>query len=159
MRTSTIDERFSQFVENPTTELLAAVRELVVTGSEYQPYSSLWSDLSNAFDSEDFASVLDLADQLGPTSCLAPRLHFFIGVAALKTGDRTRAVQERRAYQACMNALLESGDGTFAAPYRVSYPSDSHELLAELGVVPSRQLLVECGESCVELIVGSSGGG
>ena len=166
MRTSTIDERFSDFLEDPTADRLVAIREMVTRRVDYQPHvgrsvdssdSGAWTSLSSAFDREDFSTVLELAASLSKPFCLCPRYHMMIGVAALELGDLPRAKHARRAYQACLDGLFETGEGTFAAPYLISYPSDAHEMLAELGVQACRQMLVEAGDARFDVLVDADG--
>jgi hypothetical protein len=157
MRTSTIDERFSEFLENPTADRYWAVRELILERAEYNPYSVRWQQIAEAFDAGDFPRVRQLGDEMAAWGCLSPRLHFFSGIAAAELGDMQRADAERQATQACLSGLLATGEGVPERPFVATYLWDEYDLLRALQVVPQGQSLVDTGAARCDVITDDQG--
>jgi hypothetical protein len=157
MRVLTIDERFARFLNRPAQDRWLAVREQLVAHPDFDPYSPLWRLVEDEFAAGAYAQVLQLAEGLGPLGCLSPRFHYWLGVSALETGDFPRAAAERESSRVCLEALLDSGQGTAAAPYLSTYPWDSYDVLRCLEVEPRGQQLVESEGRWCDVMLGDDG--
>ena len=136
MRRSTIEERFTRFVAEPTFERYLAVRELIQAMPEYDPYGGALEAIGPPFEAGAFRKVLRACDALGWEWCLSPRVHFWTGVAAQQQGDADRSAQAKCRIQACLQGLLSTGDGTQEQPFLVTYLSDEYDLLRCLSAAP-----------------------
>jgi hypothetical protein len=153
MRWSTIEERFNRFVTEPTCERYFGVRELILSATDYDPYSARLDEIATRFEAGEFSAVLSACDALGSSWCLSPRVHFFAGVSALEKGENTRSQREKRCAHACLSGLMSTGEGTAEHPFRVTYISDEYDLLRSLRVSDFRgQELVDTGSCHCDLI-------
>ncbi len=143
MRSSTIDERFAAFVEEPTSDKFLSVREQIIGDPLYDPYSSALQRVELLHEAGDFQLVLDEAVALEPLWRLSPRLHYLVGTASSELGD-TIGTEVRKHYsRACMCALLDTGDGTAEAPFLATYLSDEYDVLRYLDAELEHQQVVE----------------
>jgi hypothetical protein len=143
MRVPTIDERFGEFLDNPTLDCWLALRNRLVSRADFAPHSPEWRQLEDAFAAGCFAQVLAIGEQLSGRGCLSPRYHFLVGVAAEETGDVARAGWEKWCTQLCLSALFQSGSGAPDDPFLCTYPWDSYDILRALGRTPRGQQLVQ----------------
>jgi hypothetical protein len=145
MRVPTIDERFHDFLNDPATDCWLALRERLVSQTDFAPYSPAWRRLEDAFAAGRFEEVLELSEPLARRGCLSPRFHFLVGVSAEETGALDRAAWEKQCTRTCLTALLKTGSGTLDDPYLCTYPWDSYDILRALGSEPRGQRLVQRG--------------
>lgn len=143
MRSSTIDERFAAFVEEPSSERFLFVREQIIGDPLYDPYSDALRRLELFHEDGDFDVVVEEAAALEPLWRLSPRLHYLVGTAALEMGELAKAEVRRHYSRACLDALLELGDGTPEAPFLVTYLSDEYDLLRYFDAQMQHQQVVE----------------
>ena len=143
MRSSTIDERFVAFVDEPSSERFLFVREQVIGDPLYDPYSDDLRRLELFHEVGEFDVVLEEAAALEPIWRLSPRLHYLVGTAAMELGDIASAELRKHYSRACMNALIETGDGTPDAPFLVTYLSDEYDLLRYMNAHVQGQQVAE----------------
>ena len=143
MRVATIDERYAAFIDCPALDRWRGVRERLVSRSDFDPYSPDWRQLEADFQAGAYEDVLHAGERLARLGCLSPRFHFLLGVAMLETGDSFRAAHERRCTQICLEAILQTGDGTSEAPYLSTYCWDAYDVLRALGLRPQGQELMQ----------------
>lgn len=153
MRTSTIDERFSDFLDDPCVERLIAVRDLILRRSDYAPYSAEWQQIEELHQAGEFARVLGAWNCLQPVGLLSPRFHFLAGTAAYELGNLDIAVWERQCMEACLRGLFDTGDGTERYPFLVTYRWDAYDIMRALQHCPRQQMLVETSDGLCDRIV------
>lgn len=174
MRASTIEERFWQWVAEPTEEGFWAVREEVLAGvfakrapasgrqrsaDVADPESRLdyWAELHQLFDQRRYQHLYLRCSDLFALTCLSPRLHFWMGVAAIETRQAALSQQHRTAMQALLRALIDSGDGTREEPFVVTYVSDEYDILRALGLQAVSQRMLERSDGRYDVIGADDG--
>jgi hypothetical protein len=125
--------------------LLDEVSELVATGQggscQLSPANLI--ELTELASAGEFDSILARVEEMQPVWALSPRVHYLAAIAAEETGEADVAQVERFTFQACLEGILATGDGTADAPYLVTYVSDEYDVLATLGIEPRSQRLTE----------------
>ncbi len=129
MRVPTIDERFLEFTEKPSLMRWLAVREQLLGQPEFQPYDWIWRQLESDFAADAYPEVLALSQRLARFGCLSPRFHVLTGMAAEALGDNCVANCEKRRTHLCLEAILQTGQGTEQSPYLSTYPGDCHDVM------------------------------
>ena len=157
MRALTIEESFGQFVEEPTPDTWNCLRERIICSAAYDPYSASWHRLDLLIGSGCFEEASRLAKSLEAWACLSPRWHYWMGVSALECGDPLLAAGHRAWLGICLDAILQSGDGTPESPFRVLYSTDAYDVLQVLGEVAEGQQLLEDERGCRDVLTAKSG--
>ena len=157
MRVPTLDERFVEFLESPSSDCWEFLRDRVFARSDFDPYASEWQQLEASFAAREYGPLLEASDRMSPMAFLSARFHFLAGVSALETGDSERAKWHRRCSQVCLRAILDSGDGTVDSPYLSTYPWDCYDVLQALGEEPMGQQLVDGDGRWCDVLTATSG--
>jgi hypothetical protein len=152
MRSSTIEDRFRDYLEMPTVDKLFGVRELVLDHSDYDPYAPFWSRLVRRFGDNRFEDVVTICQQFRTVCCLSPRFHFFWGVSAAEIGDFVTADDAKASVHILLNTLMKVGDGSVELPYRCTYVWDATDILQALGVQAMGQQLVTKDERRFDIL-------
>lgn len=143
MRSSTIDERFQRFIEEPTRHSYLRVREKLMEQPQFDPYSDDLRFLELHFKNGEFEHVLREAAPLRSIWRLSPRFHYFLGISALETGNLELAEDEKTLSRACLYGLTDTGEGTAEEPFLVTYLSDEYDVIQCLGVEVRQQQVVD----------------
>lgn len=143
-----MQEELQTFLEAPGARTYRRVREALVeelasTGHTATCSPVVPAELAELAATSQFTTLLERIDELQPAWALSPRVHFLAALAAEECGDEEVAEIERFTFQACLEGILATGDGTAAAPYLITYLSDEYDVLAALGLEPRSQKLVE----------------
>lgn len=152
MRSSTIDERFLSFVEEPTLDNYLSVREPIVDHARYDPYSDELRQLEREFQAGDFSRVFENAPLLLPIWHLSPRFHYLFGVSSLEIGDLDTAEREKQFSRQCLNGLTETGDGSGERPFLVTYLSDEYDLMRCMDVEVRQQQVVDADDRQLDVL-------
>ena len=134
---------FERFLARPTGQNYRRARRLAMADSRLDPHSLKWAELSGLCENRRFRQVLQEAQQLWPQWRLSPRFHLLVAYAAFCLGEQQEAELARFQYQACVDGMLDSGDGTRRRPYQVLRICDEYDLLRALQQRPRSQTLVE----------------
>ena len=138
-----MQDELQSFLEAPTVGNYRRVREVLLEELSSPPCASELAEMAAASTAGDHVAVLDRMDDLMPAWSLSPRLHFYAALAAERLGDAELADLERFVFQACLEGLLATGEGTADSPYLITYLSDEYDLLTALGLEPRSQSLVD----------------
>ncbi len=152
MRSSTLDDCFLSFVEEPTRDSYLSAREQIIQHPKYDPHSDELRRLELVFESGNYSLVCQDALALLPVWNLSPKFHYLVGISALESGDIATAEREKQLSQACLFGLTTTGEGTQAHPFLVTYLSDEYDLLRWLEVEPRQQQIVELGDRRLDLL-------
>ncbi len=131
------------FLEAPTAGNYRRVREVLHDELSSSPAAAELAEIAAHSNAGDHASVLERMDDLMPAWSLSPRLHFYAALAAERLGDVETAELERFVFQACLEGMLATGEGTAESPYSITYLSDEYDLLTALGLEPRSQTMLD----------------
>jgi hypothetical protein len=140
-------DELQAFLEAPSARTYRRVREALLdevanASPEALSLTSL-IELAELAAAGEFAALLERTEELSITWALSPRVHYLAAVAAEELGETETAELERFTFQACLEGILATGDGTPDAPYLITYVSDEYDVAAALGLEPRSQSLVE----------------
>lgn len=132
---------YRQFLIQPNADRYRAALAALVSAAGNTAPSLL--ALEQAHHERRFETVRSLARQWGRFFALSPRFHRLAAIAAFELGDREDAELERFTADACLEGILQSGDGSDARPFLISDRADAQEVLAKLGFKSVRQSLID----------------
>jgi hypothetical protein len=141
-----MQDELQSFLESPTARHYRRLRAALLEERDEQPQSAFddrLQTLTDLFLTGDHAAVLDLSQDMQPAWSMSPRVHFLAAQAAERLDDQPLAELERFCFQACLEGILATGDGTAEAPYCVTYLSDQYDVLSALGLEKRSQSLVD----------------
>lgn len=155
-----MQDELQTFLEAPTARNYRRVRELLCdassevssstehgneerVGENQAPTAHDLRELASLSAAGEYEKVLDRVSQMLPEWSLSPRVHFYAANAADHLGETETAEIERFVFQACLEGLLATGNGTMQAPYQITYLSDEYDVLTALGLEPRTQALVD----------------
>lgn len=136
-----MQESFLAFVSDPTPENYLAIRRLVVTHPDYDPYGDGIRQLRDAYEAEEFERVHEVFGQQFVTLLLSGEGHFILSLAHDKLGRNDLAEVEKYLAFTCVRGILETGDGTQERPYLVTSTHDEYDALNALGKTLTMQAL------------------
>jgi len=137
-----MQDELQTFLEAPTANHFRRLRDTLLDQSPADGLAAELLELASLAAAQDFAAVLDRTEHMHPGWSLSPRIHFYAALAAERL-DREAAELERFIFQACLEGILATGDGTAESPYLVTYVSDEYDVLAVLGLLPRSQSLID----------------
>jgi hypothetical protein len=131
------------FLEAPTARGYRRVRDALRDEAFADCPAGELAGLAALSTAGEHLAVLERYDQMQPAWSLSPRVHFYAALAADHLGDEATAELERFVFQACLEGILATGDGSAEAPYLITYLSDEYDVLTALGLAPRAQSLVD----------------
>lgn len=140
-RSNLIVDLYRQFLVEPSADRYHAA--LTAFASEADDAIPSLLALEQAFYEGRYETVGTLGRQWQRHFALSPRFHRLVSLASLELGDQTDAEVERFAASACLEGILNSGNGSSEAPYLLSHGVDAQEVLAKLGYTILHQSVVE----------------
>ena len=133
MRVSTIEDRFQDLLDRPGSESLLAARDLVIAHDNFPISPVFWARLDALLAANSFSELLAYCRFFQAVACLSPRFHFCRAIAYDGIGDAGRRDQSKATHQKLLKALADTGDGTQAAPFIITYLSDEYDLMKAFG--------------------------
>jgi hypothetical protein len=125
-------EVFAAFVKRPIQEAFLLLRTLLINLPPYQPYTNEIQRVEELFEEGQFPKARAAANKTMPNYLLTPRIHLIAALTADKQEDYEARETERMAYQACIEGILGTGDGTEASPYLITHVTDEYDILSWL---------------------------
>jgi hypothetical protein len=121
-------DHYQAFLERPTAAKYRRLRSAILS-SPVKPDPLALHELERLCRQRQLDKArLRLAAML-PAWALSPRYHLLAAKVAERSGDAEDAELERFAAAACLEGLLETGDGSRRFPYLLSYASDVQDVL------------------------------
>lgn len=138
-----MQDELQAFLEAPNARSYRRVREALLEETCTNGSTSQLAALAELAAAGDYPALLTAALELLPAWALSPRVHFYAALAAEEVADAETAELEKFVFQACLEGLLATGEGTPEAPYLITYVSDEYDILTALGLESHSQELVE----------------
>ncbi|MCC9605606.1 hypothetical protein LOC68_22105 [Blastopirellula sp. JC732] len=125
---------YRNYLEAPTSEGFAQLQAEVAAEPDFDPQGGFAFELEAACQRGDFREAYWRTTEMPFAWVASPAAHFFAGVAASEMGCYGEADLERFLFQTMLEGILATGDGSAAAPYRITHLSDENDLLAYFSV-------------------------
>ncbi len=100
------------------------------------------SHLLALLESRERAALAAALDDLPPLSALSPAVHWISRQAARAEGNEEDALLEEFLLDACLTAILDTGNGSAESPYVVICTADERHVCQALGLEPGPQALL-----------------
>lgn len=129
------------FVIAPSqTTFLAAFRDL--SRSSRAPTVADIAHLATLATAGDHSAFSAALAELPPLAALSPAVHALAALSAQGAGDDADRELEEFLLDACLTAILETGDGSAESPYLVVCTADERHICQALDLEPGPQALV-----------------
>ncbi len=132
---------YQQLASCPTPETYARLRGWFITCPDYDPYRDDLRDIERQVACGQFAAAGKALECSMPSLVLSPRAHYLAARIACQSGDMPRAELECRIAEACVEGILNTGDGSREHPYQILYALDEQDVLDFLGLPQNRPRL------------------
>ncbi len=102
--------------------------------------------------SRDHAAFSAALAELPPLVALSPAVHALAAQSARAADDVEDAELEEFLLDACLTAILETGDGSADAPYAVVCTADERQICHALGLEPGPQALINDSGTSLDVV-------
>jgi hypothetical protein len=143
---------FEAFAKSPTPANFLAARAALLSRSQRPLTAEDLSRLLNLLAGGDPAAVSQAIDELPPIAALSPAVHAVAARAAEAAGSDEDCQLERFLLLTCLEAILQSGEGTEDAPYIVTCTTDERHVCEMLGLVPRSQALTNRRATALDVV-------
>lgn len=152
-----MQDEFEAFLIEPTRSAYERARDALLADPAFRADPGELAEVGELCAAGDFVCARRRIESLLYDWALSPRVHFLAAWAATELGDLQDAELERFTARACLAGLLATGDGSFACPYLVTYPSDEHDLLTVLKQEARSQQLIACDSGRFDVLTCADG--
>lgn len=152
-----MQDEFEAFLIEPTRDAYERARETLLADPAFRADPRDLAEVGELCAAGEFSVARRQIESMLYDWALSPRVHFLAARAAAELGDQEDAELERFTARACLDGLLATGNGSFACPFLVTYPSDEHDLLAVLGQQSRSQQLISCDSGWFDVLTCTDG--
>jgi hypothetical protein len=145
------------FAKSPTPTNFLSARAALLSQSQRPLSAEDISHLQALLDADEPAAVSEAIGALPPIAALSPAVHLMAARAAETAGDEQDCRLERYLLVTCLEAILQTGDGTEDSPYVVTCSMDERHVCEMLGLVPRSQALANRRGKALDVVECVSG--
>ena len=143
---------FEAFANSPTPANFLSARAALLSQSQRPLTADDLSYLMELLDAGNPAAVSEAIIGLPAIAALSPAVHVVAARAAEAAGDQEDCELERFLLVTCLEAILQTGDGTEEAPFVVTCTMDERHVCGMLGLVPRSQALASRRGNALDVI-------
>ena len=154
---------FARFLESPSRATYLAARSawLRLVAQPSKPVRPLhpaeFTELAARLETGDATGVIEQVHAWRSRAALSPRAHYLTAEAHAALGQGEPAELERWVFQACLQGILATGDGTRRKPYVIAQLSDEYDVLKQLGLHCEQQRFVQHGRKACDVLACEGG--
>ena len=130
---------------------MEALNELAES-PEYNPYGNQNVEIIELIEADEFDEAMKACEAARATLLLSPEAHMIAAFVASKLGDKELEEMERFLISACLEGMMDTGDGTKQRPWVVSVVSDEYVILKALEKEMSSQNLIQVGDRFLDVV-------
>lgn len=150
-------QEFARFLESPSRATYLAARGAWLR-LEVQPlHPAELTELAARLEAGDAAGVIEQAHGWRSRAALSPRVHYLTAEAHAVLGQSEHAELERWVFQACLQGMLATGDGTRRKPYVIAQLSDEYDVLKLRALNCEQQRFVQRGRKACDVLTCADG--
>ncbi|MCA8999591.1 MAG: DUF4919 domain-containing protein [Planctomycetaceae bacterium] len=157
MDDSQLNERILELLQQPGRSSYLALWEIVTRSADYQPYSDGLRFANELASEERWVEAIEAAHATMPNLLLSPRAHLLLAYLYDQLGNDRGVQMEVLFAQACLEGILDTGNGTAEAPYLVTRTSDEYDVLEHLEKTFTQQALCEQGNRHFDVLTCGDG--
>lgn len=136
-------DAFAALLRQPTARRYKQLRSQLLVEGLPSDFSLRLAQVERLAEQGEIVEARSRTTELSAAGLLSLRWHRLGGELAIEQGDRGRAELHRFTYDALIEAIAATGDGTRRRPVLITYPSDAAEFLNSRGLEVLSQSLVE----------------
>ncbi|MBI1247410.1 hypothetical protein GC197_06130 [bacterium] len=150
-------DHYQAFLEAPSREGFLELQKEVQAEADYCAAGSFVDQLSDYCQRGRYETMFQLTELMPFAWVASPSAHLYASIAAEQAGCPDDAELERFLTETILQGLLETGDGTANRPYRITYLSDRHDLLAYFSLNVEKQHLVRSAQGTMDVVTATNG--
>jgi hypothetical protein len=152
-----VQEHLARYLIKPTPETYERLREVVAESPEYDPYSDEFGAAERLLEQGDYKQAVEILRRGIDSHLLTPRAHELTACAYGKLGDIQNEKAEATIAATLLEALLNSGDGSFERPFRVTRVADEYDVLRHFGKTLKSQKVSNDGDIHFDIVTCTDG--
>jgi len=156
MSHATIDQSIQEFFRSPRVDRYRIAQLAIQNSSDYDPAARQVSGLESRLS----VSRSDLSQdiqQIAPSYQLCPRFHYVQARISEQHGDASQMRTAIQRMQLCLRCIAETGDGTKASPFQITFLTDADDLVRAFGESVRCQQLVASPSGYRDVMTAHSG--
>lgn len=150
-------EAADRYLRAPSKLHLEQLHEAIRASRSYSPGSEFIREASPLLRGGQYQAAIDVIDSWMPGAFLSPCAHTLMSEALTALGRHEEAETEASLSRMAVLAIISSGKGTRANPWRVLRVSDEYDMIKALRRDPVEQQAVMVGEVHLDFIRTSDG--
>lgn len=145
MTDSRIQAAFTAYVDAATPGNLQALQSAITSDPSFER-GTPWLDRARELVQQDrHDEVIRLVMERMPGLLMCPPAHALLGHAYSRIGNRQESQRETAYATIAVEAIRQSGSGSESDPWQVLHVADEYHFLAELGLDPVSQRMIDDG--------------
>lgn len=149
--------QLANFFETPNQSQYLALRATLLRDFAATDLAADVARVGALIESKQWGAAQQWLARLMPAAALSPRIHFLSALVAEALGQTTDVELSRFMFQACLQGVLATGDGSPARPYQITYTTDEYDILEARKLRLSRQVVREKENARYDVFVCASG--
>lgn len=150
-------DHYQAFLEAPSQEGFLKLQAEVQQEVDYSASGSFVDRLAELCQCGRYETLLEESELMPFAWVASPSAHLYAAIAAEQCGCQDDAELERFVTESLFEGLLASGNGTANRPYRITYLSDRHDLLAYFSATLEKQHLVRSPLGLIDVVTTTAG--
>jgi len=150
-------DHYQAFLEAPSRERFLKLQDEVKTEADFCSAGSFVHQLANLCQRGCYEQMFEQTEMMPFAWVASPSAHLYASIAAQQMGCEDDADLERFVTESMLEGLLQTGDGSADQPFRVTYLSDRHDLLAYFSVNVEKQRLVRSPSGLMDVVTTTTG--
>ena len=151
------DKATLEFLNEPTVARYLALQQRAFSATIYDPRATALVEIEASLRDANPAILLRKVQALPELYQICPRLHYVEGRIRESLGEVERMHGSIGRLKDCLRVIGETGDGTRAAPFAVTFMTDIDDLVRSAGEKIRYQQPVATGDRQLDVVTAHTG--
>ena len=156
MSNAPVDQAIHDFFRSPTVDYYLAAQQAILASDCYDPAASRIVSLESRISLGHHVVDAEL-EQYSLEYELCPRWHYLCGRICERKRDQRGVRTAVQRMQLCLRAISETGEGTKNRPFRITYLTDTDDIVRAFGESVRYQQLVASPDGYRDVVTSHSG--
>ena len=150
-------DHYQAFLEAPSRQGFLTLQEEVKQERDFCAAGSFVDRLAALCQAGCYETMFEQTELMPFSWIASPSAHLYASIAAEQMGYSEDAQLERFLTESLLEGLLSTGDGSSQKPYRITYLSDRHDLLAYFSASVEKQHLIRSPQGLIDVVTTTTG--
>ena len=156
MSNASVDQAIHDFFRSPSVDYYLTAQLAILESDSYDPAARRVISLESRISSGYHAVAAEL-EHYGAEYQICPRWHYLGARIHERNRNRPGVRTSVQRMQLCLRAISETGDGTKDAPYRITFLTDTDDIVRAFGESVRYQQLVGGPDGYRDVVTAHSG--